>query len=447
MALTPDDLAAWFAEGAKPRAAFRIGTEHEKIGFRREDLRPLPYEDGEASIRRVLEELARATDGALVHEDGRPVGLMAEGAAVTLEPGGQLELSGAPVATVHETCAEVQRHLHLLSGIGPRLGTGFLTLGYQPLWRREEIPWMPKARYRVMREWMPRVGRRGLDMMLRTAGSQVNLDFADEEDMRRKVRVAACLQPVVTALFAASPFEEGRPSGFLSTRAAVWLDTDPARTGLPACFWKKDFGFRDWAEFVLDVPMYFVAREGRLVPCPGASFRDFLAGRLSVLPGERPTLADWELHVSTVFTDLRIKRFLELRGADAGPWDWICSLPAFWKGILYDDAALEAAFAWVSDWRREEVVRLQREVPRRALAARLRGRTVRALAERALSLAEEGLLRQGATNARGEDERIYLRPLWAVVREGRTQAERWLASFHGEWEGDVRRVFDEAVHA
>ncbi len=446
MALSIDDLAAWFAAGAKPRKDFRIGTEHEKIGFRRADLRPLPYEGEEASIRSVLEALAQATDGKLVKEDGKPIGLLAEGAAVTLEPGGQLELSGAPVADVHATCREVQRHLALLAEIGKRLGVGFLTLGYQPLWRREEIPWMPKARYRIMRDWMPKVGTRGLDMMLRTAGTQVNLDFADEEDMRRKVRVAACLQPIATALFAASPFEEGRPSGFLSTRAFVWLATDPARTGLPACFWKEDFGFRDWAEYVLDVPMYFVAREGRLIPCPGASFRDFLAGRLSVLPGERPTLADWELHVSTVFTDVRIKRFLELRGADAGPWDWICSLPALWKGLLYDDLVLERALGWVADWRHEEVVQLRREVPKKALSARFRGVPLRRLAEKMLALAEEGLLRQGATNARGEDERIYLRPLWAVVREGRTQAERWLASFHGEWRGDVRRVFDEAVH-
>jgi len=445
MALELDDLIAWFFEGAKPRKHWRIGVEHEKIGFARNGLRPLPYEGASPSIRQILQALQKQTNGRFIEENGRPIGLRAEGASVTLEPGGQLELSGGTQASISQIERETKRHLKLLSQIGQELGTGFLSIGYQPKWRREEIPWMPKARYAIMRRYMPKVGRRGLDMMLRTATIQVNLDFASEEDMARKVRVAAKLQPVVTALFASSPFEEGRPSGWMSTRMACWLDTDPARTGLPRCFFSPSFGFADWVKWVLDVPMYFVVRNGRYIDCAGASFRAFMQGKLAQLPGERPTIEDWELHLSTVFPDVRIKRFLELRGADAGPLDWICALPALWKGILYDSDALLEADEWTKDWRWEEVVRLRREAARVALRASFRRTTALALAQRMLAIAERGLQRL-CLQAGEADERHYLRPLWQAVDTGQTQADRWLSAYLGPWRERIEPLFAQAVH-
>ncbi len=446
MRLTEGDLAAWFATGCKPREHWRIGTEHEKIGFCADTLRPIPY-DGERSIRRVLELLAELTGWEIVREDGLPIALADphSPANVTLEPGGQLELSGAPLASLFDTCRETTDHLRLLSEVARKLRIGFLGLGFQPKWRREDIPWMPKKRYAIMRRYMPRVGGAGLDMMLRTATVQANLDFADERDMARKMRIGLCLQPLVTALFAASPFADGHPSGLLSTRAACWLDTDPARTGAPACVFRDDFGFAAWTEWALDAPMYFVMRDGRYVDCAGESFRDFLAGRLRALPGERPTLADWELHVSTLFPDVRLKRYIEMRGADAGPWNWICALPALWKGLLYDAAAMDEAWAMVADWRHDEVAALRAAVPRLALAAEFRGVSVREWCARMLLIARGGLERIGIVNADGDGEAVFLRPLEAALRGG-TQAERWLAAYRGEWQGEIDRLFLEAIH-
>ncbi|MDX8402670.1 MAG: glutamate--cysteine ligase [Mariprofundaceae bacterium] len=442
-----DDLAAWFAAGCKPRKDWRIGTEHEKIGFCADTLRPIPY-DGERSVRRLLERLAAMTGWEIVREEGLPVALLDphSPASVTLEPGGQLELSGAPLDNLFDTCRETTEHLHLLSGITRELRIGFLSLGFQPKWRREDIPWMPKARYAIMRRYMPKVGRLGLDMMLRTATVQANLDFSDERDMAHKMRIGACLQPLVTAMFAASPFRDGSPSGLRSTRAACWQDTDPDRTGIPACVFRDDFGFRAYAEWALDVPMYFVMRGGRFIDCAGESFRAFLEGRLPQLPGERPTPADWELHVSTLFPEVRLKRYIEMRGADAGPWNWICALPALWKGLLYDAEALDAAWAMVADWTHAEVVALNRAVPEKALAAVFRGRPLAEWCERMLAIAEAGLARIGSTNAAGENEAVFLAPLQQTLASRQTQADRWLAAWGGEWREDIDRLFLEAIH-
>jgi len=297
-----------------------------------------------------------------------------------------------------------------------------------------------------MRRIMPTTGARGLDMMLRSATVQANLDFSSEADMAEKMRIGLCLQPVVTALFAASPFEDGRPSGFLSTRAACWRDTDPARAGIPECAFRDNFGFRAYAEWALDVPMYFVVRNGRWIDCAGASFRDFLAGRLSRLPGERPTLADWELHLSTLFPEVRLKRYLEMRGADAGPWNWICALPALWKGLLYDADTRARAFAWVRDWTHAEVVEMHARAPELGLATPFRDTNARALARRMLALARQGLERLGVRDAHGRSEAVFLAPLEAAVASGRTQASVWLARFHGEWRGEIDPVFAEAIH-
>ncbi len=443
-----EQLADYFRQGCKPKAAWKIGTEHEKIGFCSQSLRPIPY-FGEKSIQHLLERLAdchHEEQWLAVLEDGRPIALKHGAASITLEPGGQLELSGAPLFTIHETHAEVGRHFDMLRQLTQEMGMGFLGLGFQPKWKREDISWMPKSRYQVMRDYMPKVGNLGLDMMLRTATTQANLDFSDEQDMAKKMRVAFCLQPMVTALFAASPFIEGKPSGLLSSRAQCWLDTDPHRTGIPACVFTDDFSFEAWTEWVLDVPMYFVMRDAQYIDCAGASFRDFLEGKLAILPGEYPTFADWELHVSTTFPEVRLKQFIEVRGADAGGWAWISALPALWKGLLYDASALDKAWNLVGQWTHEEVSQLCQNVPKDALKTPFLNKNVHFYAEIMLEIAREGLVNIAARNQQGEDESMYLKPLFEVISSGETQAERWLKLWHGEWQQNVDPLFNDAVH-
>lgn len=442
--LTTDDLAAWFSLGCKPREQWRIGTEHEKIGFCMDTLKPIPY-DGERSIRRLLEMLAGG-DWKPVEENGNIIALKNDMASITLEPGGQLELSGAPLDSIHATCAETTEYLRMLKNITDELRIGFLGFGFQPKWLREEIPWMPKTRYEVMRRYMPEVGSGGLDMMLRTTTVQANLDFGSEADMARKMRVALCLQPLVTALFAASPFEDGKPSGFLSRRAASWLDTDARRTGIPACAFKDDFGFADYTEWALDAPMYFVIRENQYIDCAGGSFRDFMEGKLPQLAGQFPSMDDWELHVSTLFPDVRLKQYMEMRGADAGPWPWICSLPALWKGLLYDQQALDSAWRMVESWTHNEVSGLRSEVPRTALGTAFRDTTVLNLCRQMLDISRAGLEQLNICNNAGESEARFLAPLEHAVESGRTQAECWLAAYYDEWNQNIDRVFFEAMH-
>jgi len=436
-------LIQTFASGCKPREAWRLGTEHEKIGFCLDSHRPIPY-DGERSIRRVLELLV--TDGwKLEHEDGNPIALRRGMANITLEPGGQLELSGAPLATVHETCAEVRDHLRLLNHVRSDLRIGFLGLGFQPKWARDDIPWMPKGRYAVMRRYMPQVGAHGLDMMLRTATVQVNLDFSSESDMVRKMRVGYCLQPLVTALFAASPFSDGSPSGYLSTRAAAWLDTDRARTGIPGMIFADDFGFERYMNWLLDVPMYFVIRNGAYIDCAGQSFRDFMQGKLVALPGEMPTMDDWDLHMTTVYPEVRLKGYMEMRGADAGGKPWICALPAFWKGLLYDEKALDKIFAMVADWTHAEVLAMRASVPERGLKTRFRETTLLQLAEDVVDIARAGLERSAQLNDHGQDESIHLAPVIRAVENNWTQAEAWLDAYHKDWDGRIEPVFQFAA--
>ena len=442
--LDRDDLIAWFAAGCKPREAWRIGTEHEKIGFCVDSLKPIPY-DGERSIKKLL-ELLITRDWQPVLEAGNLIALKKGGASVTLEPGGQVELSGAPLATIHQTCRETTDYHALMRTISDELGIGFLALGFQPKWKQSDIPWMPKGRYVVMRNYMPKVGRGGLDMMLRTATVQANLDFGSEADMARKMRIALCLQPLVTALYAASPFEHGKPSGYLSRRAACWLDTDAARTGVPACVFEDDFGFAAYADWALDAPMYFIMRDHKYIDCAGGSFRDFIAGRLPQLPGEYPGIDDWELHVSTLFPDVRLKQYLEMRGADAGGWPWICSLSALWKGLLYDTQAEGAAWGLIADWTHAEVIALRNSVPRTALRTPFRDTTVLALCREMVAIAVDGLKRQSILNSDGDDESIFLAPLVRALESGQTQADRWQAAYHHEWHGNIDRIFIEAMH-
>jgi len=439
-----DDLAGWFALGNKPREAWRIGAEHEKIGFCMDSLKPIPYA-GNRSINSLL-ELLKQYDWQPVLEDGRLIALKKGGASVTLEPGGQVELSGAPLATIHQICRETTDYHKLMRIISDKLHIGFLALGFQPKWQQHEIPWMPKARYGVMRAYMPQVGSGGLDMMTRTATVQANLDFGSEADMARKMRISLCLQPLVTALYAASPFEHGLPSGFLSRRAACWLDTDARRTGIPACAFADDFGFAAYTEWALDAPMYFVMRDDLYIDCAGGSFRDFMAGKLAQLPGEHPTMEDWEVHISTLFPDVRLKQYLEMRGADAGGWPWICSLPALWKGLLYDAQAEDAAWAMIADWSHDEVVELRHNVPRTALQTPFRDTTVLKLCEQMVDISRAGLERLHQCNAAGEDESMFLAPVIQAVESGQTQAERWLAAYQNEWHHNIDRIFIEAMH-
>jgi len=441
--LTRQHLINYFIAGCKPRTDWRLGTEHEKIGFCLDTLRPIPY-DGARSIRRTLELLA--TEGwTIEREAGNPIALKRGLASITLEPGGQLELSGEPLVSVHETCAEVRDHLRLLRRVRQELRIGFLGIGFQPKWRRGDIPWMPKERYAVMRRYMPRVGAHGLDMMLRTTTVQVNLDFGSEADMARKMRIGYCLQPVVTALFAASPFVEGLPSGLLSWRARCWLDTDPVRTGIPAMIFDDRFGFEDYTEWLLDAPMYFVIKDGHYIDCAGQSFRDFLAGRLAALPGQFPGMADWELHATTVYPEVRLKQFLEMRGADAGGKPWICALPALWKGLLYDEQAINQAWNMVADWQYAEVLAMRSAAPRLGLNTPFRDTSVLRLAETMLDISRSGLKRIACENTDGQDEAIHLQVLINAVTHKYTQAEQWLDAFDNTWNGNIDRIFSETA--
>ncbi|MEO5354134.1 MAG: glutamate--cysteine ligase [Magnetococcus sp. XQGC-1] len=443
---TREPLIAWLASGCKPRSQWRVGTEHEKFGFHKQSLAPLTYE-GQAGIRAILEGMAARFDWTIVSEQGSPIALIKEGtqtrASITLEPGGQLELSGAPLQSIHETQEEINDHLQQLGEICASMEVAFLGVGAQPKWPFAAIPWMPKGRYREMRRYLPGKGALSLDMMTRTATVQANLDFADEADMVRKFRLSMALQPLATALFANSPFLEGRPNGFLSYRSEIWRHTDPDRCGWLPFLFAPGFGFARYAEYALDVPMLFLYRQG-YQNAGGVPFRAFLEGKLPALPGQYPTLADWELHISTLFPDVRLKRYLELRGADAGNSATLCALPAFWKGLLYDEEAMEAAWALVGNWSLEERARIHQDVPRLALQTPIpRQRTLRDLAGEVLALAKAGLLRQNRRSERGCDESIYLKHLFQVAESGITPAERMLEAYRHRWHNSVDPLFKE----
>ncbi len=436
-----EDLIAPMVAGEKLRELWRIGTEHEKLVYRTADHRAPSY-DEPGGIRDLLDGLTRFGWEPVV-EGGKVIALSGSDGAISLEPAGQLELSGAPLANLHQTCAETGRHLKQVKEVGGELGLGFLGLGMWPDKRRDELPIMPKGRYAIMLRHMPRVGGLGLDMMLRTCTIQTNLDYASEADMVQKFRVSLALQPLATALFANSPFTEAKPNGYLSYRSHIWTDTDPARTGMLPFVFEDGFGYERYADYMLDVPMYFVFRDGRYIDAAGLSFRDFLRGELSVLPGERPTLDDWNDHLSTAFPEVRLKSFLEMRGADGGPWNRICALPALWVGLLYDQGALDAAWDLVKGWSIEGQQRLRDEVPALGLDATAPdGRRLQDVARDVLGIASAGLTARGEVNSMGETEAGFLRPLYDIVEAGRVPAQQLLDLYAGEWEGDVTRVYD-----
>lgn len=440
------ELIEWIASGEKPSQEWRLGTEHEKIPFYRAGNAPVPY-DGEAGIRALLDGLQVETGWDPILEGNHPIGLADAdaGGAISLEPGGQFELSGAPVLTVHETAHEFDRHMAAVKRIAEPMGMGFLDLGMSPKWSRAETPVMPKARYRIMTGYMPKVGQLGLDMMYRTATVQVNLDYASEADMVRKLRVSVALQPVATALFANSPFTEGQPNGYLSMRSQIWRDTDGDRSGMIPFAFDEGFGYEAYVDWALDVPMYFVKRGETYHDVAGASFRDLMAGRFAPMPGEVATRSDWANHVSTLFPEVRLKRYLEMRGADVGPPERIAALSAFWVGLLYDPASLDAAWDLVKGWSADERERLRADVPRLGLRAEVDGRKVGDIARDALAFSRSGLSKRAMLNGDGRDETHFLDPLDDIVAAGRTPAEQLLERFKGPWRGSVEPAFRECV--
>lgn len=439
-----EQLAEYLEAGCKPREDWRIGTEHEKFGFCQDSLNPLPYE-GERSILAVLEGLRDGHGWAPVHEGDKLIGLEKDGANVSLEPGGQLELSGAPLQSIHETCDEVNAHLRDVKDIADKIGVKFIGLGAAPIWTHEQMPVMPKGRYKLMTDYMDRVGTMGKYMMYRTCTVQVNLDFGSEADMVQKLRVALALQPVATALFANSPFFDGKVNGHKSWRSRVWRDLDSARTGMLPFVFEEGFGFERWVQYALDVPMYFVYRDGKYVDALGMSFRDFLKGELPALPGETPTLSDWADHLTTAFPEARIKKFMEMRGADGGPWRRLCALPAFWVGLMYDQSSLDAAWELVKGWDAETRENLRVAASEQGLQAEVAGLKMHDLAREVVAMSEAGLKARAIPGAGGliPDETHFLNALKESLESGKVPADELLERYHGAWNGDLTRIYDE----
>ncbi|SFQ39537.1 glutamate--cysteine ligase [Donghicola eburneus] len=437
-------LAEYLASGCKPREDWRIGTEHEKFGYCKDSLRPLPYE-GPRSILAVLEGLRDRHGWDPVLEGDKLIGLTKDGANVSLEPGGQLELSGAPLETIHQTCDEVNQHLRDVKDIADEVGVGFIGLGAAPIWSFEDMPRMPKGRYRLMTDYMDRVGTMGKSMMYRTCTVQVNLDFDTEADMVQKMRVALALQPVATALFANSPFFDGQPNGHKSWRSRVWRDLDSSRTGMLPFVFEEGFGFERWVDYALDVPMYFVYRDGKYIDALGQSFRDFLKGELPALPGEKPTLSDWADHLTTIFPEARVKKFIEMRGADGGPWRRLCALPAFWVGLMYDQSALDAAWDLCKDFTAPQREALRIAASEQGLQAQVDGINMLDLARNVVDIAEGGLKARGKEGAGGlvPDETHFLNALKESIESGKTPADELLDRYNGEWGGDLTRIYQD----
>ncbi len=439
-----DQLAEYLSSGCKPKEDWRIGTEHEKFGYCKDTLKPLPYE-GKRSILAVLEGLRDGHGWSPLEEGGKLIGLEKDGANVSLEPGGQLELSGAPLESIHQTCDEVNQHLTDVKDIADKIGVGFIGLGAAPIWSHEQMPVMPKGRYKLMTDYMDRVGTMGKVMMYRTCTVQVNLDFASEADMVQKLRVALALQPVANALFANSPFLDGKPNGVKSTRGLVWRNLDDDRTGMLPFVFEEGFGFERWVQYALDVPMYFVYRDGKYIDALGMSFRDFLKGELPALPGEMPTLSDWADHLTTAFPEARIKKFMEMRGADGGPWRRLCALPAFWVGLMYDQSSLDAAWDMVKDWDGETREALRVAASEDGLQAQVGGIKMHDLAREVLAISEAGLVARAKPGAGGlvPNETHFLNALKESVESGKVPADELLERYHGDWNGDLSKIYGE----
>jgi len=440
-------LAEYLAKGCKPKEDWRIGTEHEKFGFCKDSLKPLPY-DGERSIKAVLEGLRDRYGWTPLEEGDNIIGLQKDGANVSLEPGGALELSGAPLESVHQTCDEVNEHLAEVKSVADEIGVKFIGLGAAPIWTHEEMPLMPKGRYQLMNDYMEKVGTMGTSMMRRTCTVQVNLDFGSEADMIQKMRVALALQPVATALFAASPFFEGKVNGHKSWRSRIWRALDDDRTGTLPFVFEDGFGFESYVQYALDVPMYFVYRDGVYHNALGMSFRDFLKGELPALPGETPLISDWADHLTTIFPEARLKTFIEMRGADGGPWRRLCALPAFWVGLCYDQSALDAAWDLAKGWDAETRDALRVAASEDGLQAEVNGIKMHDLAREVVAISERGLKARGMPGAGGlvPDETHFLNALKDSLESGKTLADELLEEYHGDWNGDLTRIYAEHAY-
>ncbi|MGB3176556.1 MAG: glutamate--cysteine ligase [Albidovulum sp.] len=439
-----EQLAEYMESGCKPKSDWRIGTEHEKFGYCQDTLSPLPY-DGPRSIKAMLEGLRDRFGWDPVEEQGHIIGLTKDGANVSLEPGGQLELSGAPLETIHQTCDEVNHHLREVQDVADTIGARFIGLGAAPVWSHDDMPLMPKGRYKLMNDYMGKVGTHGTQMMRRTCTVQVNLDFGSEVDMVQKMRVALALQPVATALFANSPFFDGKPNGFKSWRSRIWRDLDATRTGMLPFAFEEGFGFQRYVDYVLDVPMYFVYRDGKYIDALGQSFRDFLKGQLPALPGEMPTLSDWADHMTTVFPEARVKKYIEMRGADGGPWRRLCALPALWVGLMYDQSALDAAWDLAKGWDADtrEALRVAASVD--GLQAKVGGISMHDLAREVVAISEAGLKARACPGVGGmvPDETHFLNTLQESIETGKVPADELLEQYQGEWAGDLSRIYAE----
>ncbi|MCY4053878.1 MAG: glutamate--cysteine ligase [Hyphomicrobiales bacterium] len=445
-----DALVEYFERGCKPKEQWWIGTEHEKFGFFEKDFSPVPYE-GEGGIQTLLNRLQQfgwnphyEGDNIIGLEQKLPNGK--NGANISLEPGGQLELSGAMLRTLHQTCDEVNSHLEQVRAIAQTLGIGFLGLGFCPHWALKDVPRMPKGRYRIIEKYMEKIQSQGRDMMFRTCTVQVNLDFSSETDMIKKLRVALALQPIATAIFANSPFADGKPTGYQSYRSQLWLHTDEQRTGMLDQAFAPDFGFAKYAEYALDVPLYFVHRDSQYIDVAGKSFRDFLEGKLPGLEGERPNEADWANHLTTIFPEARLKRFLEMRGADSGPWRQLCALPAFWVGLLYDDNALDAAWQMVREWSASDRNQMRQQVPKDGLSTLLRGEPLVKWARKFVELSRNGLKARANFDSNGNDETHFLHPVEETLAREQNLAQELLECYHGKWNGNVTNIFTQYAY-
>ncbi len=437
-----DQLVSYIEEACKPSADWRIGTEHEKFAYDTKTHRRLPYE-GKPGIKAVLEGLLQFGWQGVYEGDNIIALLDGKGGSITLEPGGQFELSGAPLETIHDTCSEVHTHLHQVKQVCEPMGADMVGLGFDPEWRREDITWMPKGRYKIMRDYMPTRGSHGIDMMIRTCTVQVNLDFGSEQDMASKMRVSVALQPIATALFANSPFTEGKPNGFQSMRSACWADTDPDRCGMLPFVFDEGFGFERWVDYILDVPMYFVHRGDDYINVAGKSFRDFMAGKLEGFEGQVPTMDDWADHMTTAFPEVRLKKYIEMRGADAGPWGNLCALPAIWVGLLYDDQAQAEAEALIADWTVEEMSVLRDTVPKLALNTPFRDGTVIDVAKNVVEISRKGLERRARISPKsGLDEQQYIEPLVSILNSGKTYSQDLLDDYASSWGQRIDPIYD-----
>ena len=444
-----DDLVYALEKGNKPKDAWRIGTEHEKFGFSLKDYRPIAFHeeaDDQGGVSDLLNALADNYGWTRLREGDNLIALTKDGANITLEPGGQFELSGAPLENLHQTCNEVHTHLHEAKTVAEPMNIGMLGLGYQPLWTRDETPWMPKGRYKIMGAYMEKKGNLGLDMMKASTTIQVNLDFSSEADMVKKLRVSLALQPIATAIFANSPFTQGKLNGYQSFRAAIWQDTDPDRTGGMDFAFEDGMGFERYVDYALDVPMYFIYRDGDYLDATGQSFRAFMDRKMPLAPGEMPMKTDWDDHLTTLFPDVRLKSFLEMRGADGGPWRNICGLPALWVGLLYDDSVLDAAWDLVKDWSEEDRQGLALNRPKDGLRGSVAGRPVLDVARQVADLANEGLKARAKQGRESSDETEYLEPVLEWLEAGQSPADRLIAKYNDEWAGDIRRIFEEEAY-